>query len=471
MPPKRKSKAVSSLHQMRNGRRRAGGLHSTPSSKRLCKPKNTNAEPISAAAGVLTEETSTTKSGRSSRANAAKAAAKTATVPTTAAMKTTAKKVLPAASFSSLAGPSTSASTAGKGKAKPVKGKITPKKKQPYMTVNQSAGYNSSDDDSDEYGDMSGLLDFDGMDDDGGSTSGLPSGMAAHFHSAAAAAMALAVPHVLVSNWDPRHSTDWDNAQPTAMCKKRLQHDLAHSLSEEELLNVYIQPNEDDITKLHALIIGPKDTPYEGGFFQFYLRVGPDYPLKPPRVCILTTDGGRVRFGPNLYAEGKICLSILGTWSGPSWTAAMTVSVVLTSIQSLMSVGALRNEPGHEKQLLTDPSIIAYDHNVRYDTIRVAVLDNLDLALQQTGPARPGQLFWPEKFKRAMYSSFHKNFNEMLSACEAALHQPAVKSKHQAQMYAYSGQSRHDWAGLKTRLTDMKRRVPYSQEAIEILDC
>jgi hypothetical protein len=26
-----------------------------------------------------------------------------------------------------------------------------------------------------------------------------------------------------------------------------------------------------------------------------------------------------VRFNPNLYINGKVCLSLLGTWSGPSW--------------------------------------------------------------------------------------------------------------------------------------------------------
>ena len=37
------------------------------------------------------------------------------------------------------------------------------------------------------------------------------------------------------------------------------------------------------------------------------------------QVQFLTTGGGRVRFNPNLYACGKVCLSLLGTWSGPSW--------------------------------------------------------------------------------------------------------------------------------------------------------
>ena len=44
------------------------------------------------------------------------------------------------------------------------------------------------------------------------------------------------------------------------------------------------------IGKIYALISGPFDTPYEGGFFLFFLRVPPDYPMSPPRVKLLTTD-------------------------------------------------------------------------------------------------------------------------------------------------------------------------------------
>jgi hypothetical protein len=43
-------------------------------------------------------------------------------------------------------------------------------------------------------------------------------------------------------------------------------------------------------------------------------------PSAPHRqVQFLTTGGGQVRFNPNLYNCGKVCLSLLGTWSGPSW--------------------------------------------------------------------------------------------------------------------------------------------------------
>lgn len=41
--------------------------------------------------------------------------------------------------------------------------------------------------------------------------------------------------------------------------------------------------------QIHALITGPFDTPYEGGFFLFLFRCPPDYPIHPPRVKLITT--------------------------------------------------------------------------------------------------------------------------------------------------------------------------------------
>lgn len=68
----------------------------------------------------------------------------------------------------------------------------------------------------------------------------------------------------------------------------------------------------DFLFQIHALITGPFDTPYEGGFYYFLIRCPPDYPIRPPRVKLMTTGGGQVRFNPNLYRNGKVCLSILG---------------------------------------------------------------------------------------------------------------------------------------------------------------
>ena len=122
------------------------------------------------------------------------------------------------------------------------------------------------------------------------------------------------------------------------------------------------------------LITGPFATPYEGGFFLFELRMPNDYPHRPPRVKLLTTGGGRVRFNPNLYACGKVCLSILGTWAGPGWTPAQSIGSVCLSIQSLMNEKPYHNEPGFEEaRNPRDPD--DYNDVVRHETLRAAVLD------------------------------------------------------------------------------------------------
>lgn len=91
----------------------------------------------------------------------------------------------------------------------------------------------------------------------------------------------------------------------------RIQQELS-TLTRDPVPFIYVHADEEDITKVTALIVGPLDTPYAGGFFHFDIRVVSDYPFKPPQVVLRTTDGGRVRFNPNLYSNGRVCLSILG---------------------------------------------------------------------------------------------------------------------------------------------------------------
>lgn len=107
-----------------------------------------------------------------------------------------------------------------------------------------------------------------------------------------------------------------------------------------------------------------------------------DYPFQPPKVPFLTTGHGKVRFNPNLYHCGKVCLSLLGTWSGPGWQSNVsTLLQVLVSIQGLILVDEpYYNEPGFCK---TDPShrakSEAYVRQVRRDTIRHAILAHSSL--------------------------------------------------------------------------------------------
>ena len=86
--------------------------------------------------------------------------------------------------------------------------------------------------------------------------------------------------------------------------------------------------------KMKVLIIGPRDTPYENGIFEFDLYCDSSFPSMPPKMLLRTTGGGKVRFNPNLYNTGMVCLSLLGTWAGEPWTAKSTLLQILVSIQA-----------------------------------------------------------------------------------------------------------------------------------------
>eukprot|EP00798_Chlamydomonas_sp_ICE-L_P026983 gene26984-8998_t len=132
-------------------------------------------------------------------------------------------------------------------------------------------------------------------------------------------------------------------------------------------------------TERRALIIPSTDTPYSRGYFVFDIYLPPEYPNKPPKVQLLTTEGGRVRFNPNLYNSGKVCLSLLGTWEGPSWKpATSTLLQVLVSISAMILVpDPYFNEPSYEMSMNTaegKENSRRYNEQVRADTLRVALL-------------------------------------------------------------------------------------------------
>jgi len=136
---------------------------------------------------------------------------------------------------------------------------------------------------------------------------------------------------------------------------------------------------------MKAVITGPTDTPYDAGIFQFDIYFPLEYPSTPPLVNLQTTGGGTVRFNPNLYNCGKVCLSLLGTWTGAegeTWNKeTATLLQVLVSIQSLIFVSdPYYNEPGYERQLNTkigEEQSRKYSEVIQLGTVEWAILNNL----------------------------------------------------------------------------------------------
>jgi ubiquitin-conjugating enzyme E2 Z len=109
--------------------------------------------------------------------------------------------------------------------------------------------------------------------------------------------------------------------------------------------NIQIVAEDDNISVVHALIHGPESTPYAKGFFYFMVKFPTNYPISPPTVKLMTTDRQRVRFNPNLYKCGKVCLSILGTWSGPAWSKSNQFSYFIYILNDFLFVRPLPYTP------------------------------------------------------------------------------------------------------------------------------
>lgn len=150
---------------------------------------------------------------------------------------------------------------------------------------------------------------------------------------------------------------------------KRLPKEIVDASSPEmRSSGIYYCHDDVDGRKGYAMIVGPEGTPYASCPLFFSFELPADYPFSPPAVKIVTTDS-ITRFHPNLYINGKVCLSILGTWSGPKWSAAMTIRTVLSSIQSLLEENPIVNEPGWEKYTLENPRAKDYCELVHHNLV------------------------------------------------------------------------------------------------------
>ena len=108
---------------------------------------------------------------------------------------------------------------------------------------------------------------------------------------------------------------------------------------------IYYVHSETNIYEGYAMIIGPSDTSYADGFYFFKFVYPKDYPFSPPQLKYCTNDG-MTRFNPNLYKNGKVCVSVLNTWHGPQWTSCQSIRSVLLTLITLFIDNPLLNEPG-----------------------------------------------------------------------------------------------------------------------------
>jgi len=188
----------------------------------------------------------------------------------------------------------------------------------------------------------------------------------------------------------------------------RLLKDVKHIIKNPLTDNgIYYIHDDSDLLKGYALIIGPEDTPYYGGNYFFELKYPFDYPHTPPKVTYCT-NGDEVRFNPNLYKCGKVCISLLNTWRGEQWTSCQSISTVLLTLCTILCKDPLLNEPGVTQ---THQDMKNYTDIIEYSNIKTAVCSIIQ--------KKPGiyQNFF-ENFEPFIKENFLKNFDKILSFSE-----------------------------------------------------
>lgn len=144
------------------------------------------------------------------------------------------------------------------------------------------------------------------------------------------------------------------------IAERRLKKELemiAEELPDKCVLNTV----GNDLYRWSGYIVGPPDTPYEGGKFKINIKFTDKYPMQPPNMNFTT----RI-YHPNIAESGSICLDILKH----NWSPALRIHKVLHSLISLF------DDPNPSSSLNGTAGRLYKSDKTKYDeTVRQYVRD------------------------------------------------------------------------------------------------
>ncbi|XP_044497166.1 probable ubiquitin-conjugating enzyme E2 24 [Mangifera indica] len=216
----------------------------------------------------------------------------------------------------------------------------------------------------------------------------------------------------MVSDCSDHHFLDASKGSALSQVKrtwmKKVQQEW--SILEENLPEtIYVRIYEERMDLLRAAIIGAPATPYHDGLFFFDIFLPPEYPYEPPLVHY---HSGGLRVNPNLYESGKVCLSLLNTWTGTGtevWNPGRsTILQVLLSLQALvLNEKPYFNEAGYDQQVgraEAEKNSVGYNENAFIVTCK-------SMLYLLCNPPKHFEVFVEEHFIRQSHN--------ILSACKA----------------------------------------------------
>jgi ubiquitin-conjugating enzyme E2 Z len=160
------------------------------------------------------------------------------------------------------------------------------------------------------------------------------------------------------------------------------------------------------------------------------------------------TNGEKVRFNPNLYTCGKVCVSLLNTWRGEQWTSCQTISTILLTLCTLLCKDPLLNEPGVTSK---HKDMHSYNEIIEFSNLRTAICDIL---------YRREGIYLPffENFYPFVKENFVKNVDNLLEFANKKNNE--MKNQLVNFKTGYYGMSVNvDYGEMIERLTELKGSV------------
>lgn len=181
---------------------------------------------------------------------------------------------------------------------------------------------------------------------------------------------------------------------------------------------IFYKHSETDMLEGYAYIVGPDDSLYSGGNYFFKFKFPIDYPFSPPKLTYITNNGC-VRFHPNFYQSGKVCLSILNTWRGEQWTSCQTIKSILLTIVSIMDNKPLLHEPGITE---LHKDFDKYSKIIKYFNLEFSINTCLQPNILKENYKNIYQFY--ELFEEEIKENASKRKKEILNACNENKNEP-----------------------------------------------
>merc|ERR1712168_1752934 len=147
---------------------------------------------------------------------------------------------------------------------------------------------------------------------------------------------------------------------------RRLLAEYKH-IQENPIDGIVCGPKSDtNFFEWECLVMGPADTPFEFGLFPATLSFPKDYPMSPPKMTFHTIS----LLHPNIYSNGKVCISILHApgndplgyeSAAERWSPVQNIEKILISAVSMLA------EPNPESAANVDAAVMWRDDREKFE--------------------------------------------------------------------------------------------------------